>query len=1065
MKTKLLMRLPAALAMLSCAAMLSAASPSPKLWGCVIEDNTWEAYDGKYGVYTLSTTDGSSEMLGCDYSMVANAGGFFADGNFYSVNNSKMWGMIFTNMSVYDIDTWEADYSAQKGSDNMKMAATAMVYDPATKKAYGCYNTEDEDGFELAEADYAAFTRTTLCAAEKPLIAMAMSDNGTVYALDADGNLSTMDKTSGALTSIGSTGLLLETKIQGCVYDPESKTVILAAEPREGSSALYSINPADATATLLTTLPHDQYVTILALPQDPPAGAPAPAINLALNFEGGSTTGTVSFDIPMKTQGGQALLGEVNYTILVNKQEYKTGTATPGATVTEPIETEEGNLKVKVALSNAVGKGRKVQASAYVGFATPGQPYPVNAVMDAETHAVTITWNPVTETWEEGYFSAENVRYNVTRFPDNKVIAEGIAETSVGDELPWGDWKGYRYDVTAVNGTKESYPAYSNFIALGDPLTPPYSEDFATAAGFGGYKVISEVDEEEHSTWSYGYDFGDVRISGSDHPKDDWLVTPPFELKAGNVYVFSFSCKESYTSANKQDRLSVVLGMSENPAENTIIMSPTDINWDESRQMEFDIEVAEDGVYRFGFHAMSDARMPGLCIDDVALGDGFDPTAPAKVTDLAVNGAPRGALSATVSFTLPEKTVGGADLTVISRVEVYRDGELCASADKSLFPGASLSLPDALEGMTAGKHDYSVVAFVDETRGQTARTSVFIGPDAPATVTNLRFEDNYDGTVTLRWDAPGETGLNGGWADNEGMTYNVAISNEEEMLAAQESMTATELTVSGIDQTGKQRFLSASVTPANAIGGGEEEHIDTPLYGAPYELPFVEHLDEGFMTYNTWYSSAMNGAQFGILMIIGGDLGVDDACFSYSAKQPGDHSTLYSGKISLEGADHPELSFDYYTAPGEQMTLEVLIDKATRGCESVALLDFAKMEDTGKEWEHYTVDLTPFKKLPYVMLNFKGMMNVTGTSILVGGITVKEKEQDAIADITDDLGNAVKVIPGNGEVTIDGDAAVEIYSVSGSRLWSGRVDGRRSISLEPGCYIVSADGKAVKILI
>lgn len=1061
------MRLPAAIFMMSCIATLSASTPSPKLWGCVIEDNSWEAYDGKYGVYTISTADGSAEMLGFDYTMIANAGGFFADGNFYSVNNSKMWGSVFTNMSVYDTDTWEADWSARKGSNNMKMVAMAMVYDPASKKAYGCYHTEDEDGYELGEADYSTFTRTTLCAVENPLVAMAMSDDGTVYGIDADGNLSTMDKNTGVLTPIGSTGLLLETKIQGCVYDPASKAIILAAEPREGNSALYSINIANGGATKLTVLPHDQYITVLAMPQDPPAGAPASATGLALSFEGGSTSGTVSFGIPNVTFGGQELSGDVNYSIIVNKQEYKSGNATPGTTVTEPLDVEEGDLTVMVALSNNAGKSRKVKADMRVGFAMPGGPYPVKAELDPETHTVTITWKAVTETLEQGFFDVDNIRYNVVRIPDDKVVAGGISGTMCSDDLPWGEWKGYSYKVTAVNGTKESYPSTTNFVALGDPLAPPYSEDFSTVEGFGGYTIISENQAADHSSWNHDSFSGYVTIHGDAYGLNDWIVTPPFELKTGKVYVFSFSCKETFTSGDAKERIAVTFGTSENPAKNAILMSPTDVNWDDFRQMEFDVEVAEDGVYRFGVHALSEPNMPGLSIDEVALGDGFDPTAPAKVSDLTVNCAPRGALSATVSFDLPVKTVGGAELTSVSRVDVYRDGQICASATEGLFPGARLALPDRLEGMTAGRHDYSVVAFVGETRGRTARTNVFIGPDAPSTIRNLRFEDNFDGTVTLRWDAPDENGLNGGWADNEGMTYNVAITNNEGVFVGEETLTDTKYIVKDIDLTGKQRLIGAKVTPANTIGTGKEESTYSPLYGAPYELPFVEHLTDGFLTYDTWYSSIMNGAQFGIFMIIGGDLGVEDACFSYAAKQSGDHSTLSSGKISLEGAVNPELSFNYATAPGEHMTLEVLIDKATHGLDSVALLDFATMEDTGNDWEHYTVDLTPFKELPYIMLNFKGTLNSTGTAMLIGGISVREKEKDAISVIYDDTANDVKVLPGREEVTImsKDEVIVEIYSVSGSSIWTGRVDGCRNISLESGCYIVRAGAKAVKILI
>lgn len=999
--------------------------------------------------------------------MYANAGGFFESGYFYAVNCSKMWGSVFTNMTAYDIDLWEADYTKNKGSNNMKMSAFALAYDPVNKVGYGCFRNADDDGYELGVADYTEFTRSTLCSIKSPIVAMALADDGTLYCIDTTGALSTMDKSTGVLTDIGSTGLNLEEKLQGCIYDPASESIIMAAEPTDGTSALYSINPADATATLLVTMPNNQHITVLSMPQEPADGAPAKAENLALDFDGGSTFGTVSFDIPELTSGGASLTGNIRYTISVNDDGNKSGTATPGTKVSEPLSVEEGTVKVVVVLSNDAGNSRKVSANRYVGYAWPASPQSVKAVLDEQTRSVAISWDAVTEVWSDGYISPADLRYKVVRFPDNNVVAESTTGTQCTDNLEWGYWTGYKYEVYCINGTQQSYAGRSNYIALGEPLTAPYSENFATENGFAGYSIIKGGDEPDRSSWYYDENACDARITSNSYTDDDWLVTPPITLKKGSIHEFSFTCKESFTSSRYKDCLAVTFGRSGNPAENDMLMPATDINWSEARMMSFEITVAEDGVYRFAFHALSEKNTPGIVIDDIALGEGFDGQAPAKAEHIRINGGPRGELSATVTFNLPSLTVNGSELAGVTRVEVYRDGELCSSAENGLTPGAEIILTDGLVGLTAGYHDYSVIAYADAMRGRTATTRAFIGPDAPAGVRELRFEDNYDGTATLRWNEPAEVGINGGYATSEGLKYNLTITNDEGTVLAEEITTDREYTVTGLDQTGKQRFISATVVASNAQGQGSREYVDAPIAGAPYELPFHEQLNDGFTTYSTWHSSIMNGSQFGIQIVVGGDMSTEGACFSYSASQSGDHSTLYSGKISLAGAAKPELTFDYATMPGENAILEVMVDKATRGLETVATLDFNKLEETGKRWEKYAVDLTPFKEHPYILLNFKGTMFATGRSMMLGNIAIRDKESSGITDIANENGTRVHVNPQNNGVTVLTDDAVDvaIYGLTGVCVYAGRAEGCLNIELGHGCYIVRAGTNTVKILI
>lgn len=1036
--------------------------PSSKLWGCVIENKSWDPYDGKYGVYSINTSDGSMDMLATDYMMSANAGGYFANGKFYAVNNSKVWGSIYTRLYVYDIDTWDIDYDTEKYSGDMSMVATAMAYDSTSKKVYGCYYTSDGTGLVMAVADYESFTRTPLCDTDSKPVAMAADDRGIIYVIDTGGKLYTMDKTTGALIEIGSTGLSLEQKLQGCVYDPKSESIILAAEPQNAESALYSINPKDATYTLLAKLSNDEYITILALPEEPNGGAPASVTDLSADFDKGSTQGTVKFTIPTKCYNGETLTGNVAYSICVNKVEVAKGTGTPDDKISETIKADEGSTKITVQLSNAAGASKKAVLSLYLGYATPSYPSSIKVKLDNTTGAVTLTWKPSSEPMEDGYFSAKDIRYNVVRKPDNKIIAENLASTECNDVLPRGTWTGYKYEITAINGTKTSPETFSKYIAIGDPLNAPYSETFDTENGFGAFTVIQNNAHSDASSWAYESFNKYVLIYRDGYEDDDWLISPPISLEENKIYTFSFAVKESYTSNKYKNVLEVAYGTGDEPTQYKTLMPRTDINWGEFRTFSYDITVNEPGAYRFGFHSVSAAEMPDLCIDDVAVSAAIESAAPSVVGNLSAIPGEKGALAATISFTLPSVTIEGQPLSSISLAEISRDGTIIKSLSEDLQPGASTTIED--KDVSAGKHTYSVVTYIGKSSSRPAEVEVFVGPDAPSQADNCRFVDNYDGTVTVKWDAP-SVGKNGGYVSPEGLTYDIIVSNDKETIAKGVKLSGNEYTISGISQTGKQEFLYANIIATNTIGEGTNSKIVYPMYGAPYPLPFAETLPDGFMNYETWHSSIMNGSQFGILIIVGSDMTVSDACFRYAAANPGDSSTLYSGKISLNGATKPELKFKYYNTPGEDMILDVIIDKATKEYQTVESIDFKKLISTGNEWEECTIDLTPFINEPYICLNFKATMNSNMKAMLITDIAINDNA--GVEDNLVDSDNKIIIRSAEGGIYVNAgvSADVNIYSLSGAKVLEAHDFTDGLIPLTPGFYIVKAGNISKKVIV
>lgn len=129
-------------------------------------------------------------------------------------------------------------------------------------------------------------------------------------------------------------------------------------------------------------------------------------------------------------------------------------------------------------------------------------------------------------------------------------------------------------------------------------------------------------------------------------------------------------------SKNYPERLEVVAGKVAKASELTIpVIAATvvaDKNFVTISNNEF--TVTEDGTYFIAVHAISDKNQYYLYVDNFSISE-LDESAPATVSDINVVADAQGANKATVSFTVPTKTFGGAAITENVNVVVKRNGE------------------------------------------------------------------------------------------------------------------------------------------------------------------------------------------------------------------------------------------------------------------------------------------------------------------------------------------------------------------------------------------------------
>ncbi len=288
-----------------------------------------------------------------------------------------------------------------------------------------------------------------------------------------------------------------------------------------------------------------------------------------------------------------------------------------------------------------------------------------------------------------------------------------------------------------------------NIVSQIDEL--PYTPSFADASDQAAFTFIDA--NEDGKTWKFDKDNASPAntvavYSYATEAADDWLVTPAIKLEAGKAYYFGIDA--AARSATYTEKFEVLLGAEASADKFTKSVIPaTEVKWtaaDGYKTFENGaVTVDETGYYYFGIHAISDAGMWNLYVNNLVVKAGAAVTAPAAVTDFAV-AQTEGKLEAVVSFKAPAKTIGGEDLTDLTKIDVLRNGEVV----KSFGGGAGAAAWDASAQDYENGEEVSAINFGD---GTTATLSKADGSNAPKYYTSGTSVRMYAGnTLTVASD-------------------------------------------------------------------------------------------------------------------------------------------------------------------------------------------------------------------------------------------------------------------------------------------------------------------------
>lgn len=999
-----------------------------KARGIVIQGDSWnDLGEWQKPRFVCSFTPSESLSLDTLYKnnrLNANGGGAFTDDMLYFVNYGSSYGWYGYYYS-YRLSDWERTSPgwSMMDDDQVVMTATDAAYCKADGKVYGCYYNSSFDGFDFGVADYTTWTRTTISKLDKQLVGVGINAQGEVYAIDIDGNLIKIDKSTGAQTTIGNTGVIPSTDPQSAAIDPVSGKMLWAGHPEGGNPALYEVDLANAQTTKISDMPDNAVITCLDIPTVVADGVPSAVSDLSTEFYHGSLTGHVTFTLPTKDSNGKDLTNDVTYYIIANGDTVRTGSGAPGAAVDEEVTLKGGQVRLIVATANNSGNGDTQARDFWVGPDVPGKVSEVVLFHDPTDNNMILTWKAPTTTEHDAYLS-DSLTYRITRYPDSVVVAEHQTGTRFSEVLNTKELAYYYYTVQADNEGQIGEPVESPRQLLGEYITPDYKEQFKDEYSSKLYTVIDNNKDGATFTYHSGsmqYDSG--------NGADDWLLTPPIYLKADREYTFSADAD----LFGNETQVGVYMGHGDDPSNFNEIIPMTVTYSSGVRKLGRTVTVDANGIYRFAIHAKCEQYSLNMFhISNINVLNSSLYTAPDAPSHIKAVAGSEGDLSASVTVTAPTKDLKGDALSALEKVELYRDGKTLVHTFASPAPGAELTYEDADEAITNGNHTYSAVGYNESGRGHEASTPVFIGYDTPLAPTDVKLSDNLDGTAKLTWTAPGTVGVNNGYVDPAELSYNIYTIDYASGQAALKLLTSVDENSYTAILPGEDADPAVLYYVVRAVENGLESDygLSNELFtGRTATLPFADSFSNG--SYEQYWAVSRTGRGYfaPAQSLIAED--EDNGLLYFEGSNDGEESTLSSSKISLAGANKPYLIFKYYAFPGYKASIRVEVQRANGDPETLKTINYA--DEAGEQgWHTCAVDLSGYKDAPYILLKLTGIATNHYVPIAIDNVQLRDVVASDLAikmeqpqDVTAGEKAAIAV-----EISNLGSEAADSYTVN-----------------------------------
>jgi len=967
----------------------------------IIADSRWPEGKPLYGLYDFQSTSPDLTnvylddlgIMHCEY------GGAWIGDYYYMVMAYDYggYGQVYIKY-VFNMATmsWEASMSDLiPDQDITYLAWTNTPFDKKDGVCYGYFYDSSGTSVEFCSMRYSTMKRQLIAVPQRLFIVLAINDNdGQLYGIDMSGGLYKIDKKTGAETFVGNTGITPSNYHQAADIDPSIGVMYWTFLDENLKSGLAMVDLATGETSIcyeFSSIVQFADITLTGSTIDPNAPAVVQNLMWSVNVADYNKV-DLAFTMPTLTNDGQTSLeGKLSYTVSCKEEVVAEGSADPGEQVQIVLDglPLQQVLPLTVAAGNDVGESGLSAIEAWAGKDTPK---PVrNLTLASNDNSYHLTWDAPDGGVHGGYVNADDLRYEITLFPGNQPCGV-TAEKEFSITLPGDQFAVYYFKVRPLyeGSVGEAEAASSNKVQQGSSIVPPYAIDFSDPDLISDYWTITDGDHNGLS-WSWDSVLKLMRLDLYEGG-DDWLISPPIYLEAGHVYTAQF---DAYTA--RGGKMEMTYGTGDNVNFYKVLINPTPLNLDVPMTYGAEFEPAETGVYHFALHEMSNY---GLYTDltGFRVSDGSDVNAPDAPTDLAVVPGEKGALTATLTCTLPQSTINGQNLGGITQVTVYKNGEALAVVDGNCQPGAVFTYVDDGANAQGGgipftdgaSVQYSVRAANEAGLGRPASASAYVGHDTPQPPLVKSFTENSDGSVTLVWEND-PVGVHGGYVDTEDLTtviYNVENGSLADAVTAVQD--GSSYTFSP-DLSGDPAWYYLALTANDSDNRFSESSLARLIKGTPVEIPFAESFAGGAIHESRfWWGLALVGENNWSMNSRSSD--GDGGSLAYVHKNAGDEAVIGTRRITLKDTENPYLVFSYYSNALCSSILTVEIDRSQGGViDPVASYD---MNETNRQggWKKVTVDLSDYRDERYIIVRFhaKGVVANAGDVVGIDEVSVND---------------------------------------------------------------------------
>lgn len=685
----------------------------------------------------------------------------------------EIYGISYIELDLETGKTLVADEFTD--SNNLFMSA---AYTPVTDKIYGFTIDLVNGGYKFSTASGADPINTVehLKAVSDDKFCQSLTYNeyeDMFYGVTRNGDLVEIDRLGNQRVIMHQPVGDVLPYISGLAYTPLRQGYYYNALKDEGSS-LYELNPSTGQAQKLFDFPTNEEFASLFCNEEQPVALQRPEI-INIDFNGPSTSGNITWQLPATNLAGTLVTDPITYTISVDGNMVTEGNANATDNVTCQFEDlSTGYHTFSLSTSTGDIRGMRSNLVKYIGYDQPQKP--TNVVL-TETE---ISWAPVQGGVYDGYIDLDQLQYQV--WVDNQLIAT-TRETSIpcGIDLSLPAKRHHAHVIAESNGIL-SEPGNAQSIVCGTPYNLPMSWD-PTADEKDIFEIIDANQDtyvwfynDEYNGFIYSWDYSNEPWNQNTHlcDGDDWLIFPPVMCDdATGLYRFSLDvlCFNEWYYESFEiwcGDTPTVDGMSE------MLFQSGDINNTEDINFEAFFTINEPKAKYLALRSTSKAdycdamRVNNFLVEKVGSING-----PAAVSNLNALPAEKGELQADITFTLPTLTYSSSSLPVDEMLTaIITADEIITAAG---FPGETITVKVATQN---GANNISVNCQTAEgLKGMPAQTTVYTGPDTPNAPTDVKImadEDNV--TLHISW-TPSLIGMHGGYVDQKEITYYLCESS------------------------------------------------------------------------------------------------------------------------------------------------------------------------------------------------------------------------------------------------------------------------------------------------